>query len=323
MTTYSSNLRLNLIGSGAEAGTWGNTTNYNLGTLVEGAVAGLAEVTVTSTSQALTANNGTADESRDAILKLTVSGVATQFNIYAPPSSKTYIVWNTSAYDARFYNSTVIGNTTPASGTYATVAAGRKAVLFTDGTAFYLVSSDAGTVSSVDVSGGTTGLTFSGGPITSSGTMTMTGTLAIANGGTGQTTANAALNAFLPSQTSNSGKYLTTDGTNTSWATAVSSFSAGTTGLTPSTATTGAVTLGGTLAVANGGTGVTTSTGSGANVLGTSPTISSATLSAPTITGGTINGLTTTSLGSNGYGSKTISTSAPAGGSNGDIWYKV
>jgi hypothetical protein len=46
-----------------------------------------------------------------------------------------------------------------------------------------------------------------------------TGTLPIANGGTGQTTANTAFNALAPSQTSNSGKYLTTDGTNTSWAT--------------------------------------------------------------------------------------------------------
>ncbi len=50
-------------------------------------------------------------------------------------------------------------------------------------------------------------------------TTQVTGTLPIANGGTGQTTANAAFNALAPSQTSNSGKYLTTDGTNTSWAT--------------------------------------------------------------------------------------------------------
>ena len=49
----------------------------------------------------------------------------------------------------------------------------------------------------------------------------------------------------------------------------VSSFSAGTTGFTPSSATTGAVTLAGTLAVANGGTGTTTSTGTGSVVLGT------------------------------------------------------
>jgi hypothetical protein len=47
----------------------------------------------------------------------------------------------------------------------------------------------------------------------------VTGTVAIANGGTGQTTANAGLNALLPSQTSNSGKVLQTDGTNATWQT--------------------------------------------------------------------------------------------------------
>ena len=62
----------------------------------------------------------------------------------------------------------------------------------------------------------------------------------------------------------------------------VTSFSAGTTGLTPNTATTGAVTLAGTLAVANGGTGVTTSTGSGNTVLSTSPTLVTPILGTPT-----------------------------------------
>lgn len=50
----------------------------------------------------------------------------------------------------------------------------------------------SGTVTSVDVSGGTTGLTTSGGPITSSGTITMVGTLNVSNGGTGATTAAGA-----------------------------------------------------------------------------------------------------------------------------------
>ena len=45
----------------------------------------------------------------------------------------------------------------------------------------------AGSVTSIDVSGGTTGLTFTGGPVTTSGTITAAGTLAVANGGTGQT----------------------------------------------------------------------------------------------------------------------------------------
>jgi hypothetical protein len=48
---------------------------------------------------------------------------------------------------------------------------------------------------------------------------TLSGTIDIANGGTGQSTSTAAINALLPTQATNSGKYLTTDGTNTSWAT--------------------------------------------------------------------------------------------------------
>ncbi len=54
----------------------------------------------------------------------------------------------------------------------------------------------------------------------------VTGTVAIANGGTGQTTSNAALNALLPSQTGNADKILKTDGTNTTWATNVALASA-------------------------------------------------------------------------------------------------
>jgi hypothetical protein len=60
-----------------------------------------------------------------------------------------------------------------------------------------LSSTDAGgTVTSVAVSGGTTGLTTSGGPVTTSGTITLAGTLAVANGGTGSTTASGALTNF-------------------------------------------------------------------------------------------------------------------------------
>lgn len=60
---------------------------------------------------------------------------------------------------------------------------------------------NVGTVTAVALSGGTTGITVSGSPITTSGTMTLGGTLVIANGGTGQTTANAAFNALSPSTT--------------------------------------------------------------------------------------------------------------------------
>lgn len=65
----------------------------------------------------------------------------------------------------------------------------------------------------------------------------VTGALPILNGGSGQTTANAALNAFLPGQTGASGKYLTTDGSNTSWATIAASITVGTSTLTSGTNT--------------------------------------------------------------------------------------
>jgi len=72
-------------------------------------------------------------------------------------------------------------------------------VLASNGTtASWQTATGTGTVTSVNASGGTTGLTFSGGPITAAGTLTLAGTLAIANGGTGQTTASAAFNALSP-----------------------------------------------------------------------------------------------------------------------------
>ena len=90
--------------------------------------------------------------------------------------------------------------------------------------------------------------------------------LAIADGGTGASTATAAINNLLPSQTSNANKYLQTDGTNVSWD-AIS-------------INTGDIT--GTLPVANGGTGVTSSTGTGSVVLSNSPTLVTPTLGAAT-----------------------------------------
>jgi hypothetical protein len=70
----------------------------------------------------------------------------------------------------------------------------------------------SGTVTSVNVSGGTTGLTTSGGPVTTSGTITLAGTLDVDNGGTGATTATAAITALTGTQTS--GYYLRSNGTN-------------------------------------------------------------------------------------------------------------
>jgi len=131
-------------------------------------------------------------------------------------------------------------------------------------------------------------------------------TWAIANGGTGQTTASAAFNALSPITTTGdlilgngtnsatrlaigaNGYLLSSNGTTASWQPApaggVTTFDAGTTGFTPSTAITGAISLAGTLVVANGGTGATTLTGyvKGA---GTTALTASATIPNTDITG--------------------------------------
>ena len=84
----------------------------------------------------------------------------------------------------------LIGNSTGNTLTKASLTAG-SGVTITPGAGSIQIAftgPGAGSVTSVDVSGGTTGLTTSGGPVTASGTITLAGTLAVANGGTGATT---------------------------------------------------------------------------------------------------------------------------------------
>jgi hypothetical protein len=268
-STYSSSLRIELIGSGDQAGAWGATTDSNLANILDTAIAGYQTVSVASSSQALTYISGPTassalNQSVYAMLRLTTS-TAANFAIYAPPVSKTYIIYNNSGYTATIYNSTVIGNTT-AAGSGIAISNGNRVMVFSDGTNFYDLQAQ-----------------------------NLTGTLAIANGGTGQVTANAAFNALAPSQASASGKYLKSNGTDTAW--------------DQIDISTGDIT--GTLPVANGGTGVTTSTGSGNNVLSTSPSITSASLTTPSnATYGSIKAL---------FETATVTGSAPSSTTNFDV----
>jgi hypothetical protein len=134
-STFSPNLRIELIGAGEQAGTWGTTTNTNLGTLVEDAISGYVSVTISSANQALTANNGSADQARNAIIELISAPSA--FAVYAPPESKLYTIFNNTSHTATIYNSTTLGNTT-AAGAGVAIPAGKTMTVWSDDTDFVL-----------------------------------------------------------------------------------------------------------------------------------------------------------------------------------------
>lgn len=168
--------------------------------------------------------------------------------------------------------------------------------------------------------GGGTPFNLNGAVYASSTSALTTGTLPVASGGTGVTSSTGTGSVVLSASPALTGTPtaptpLTADNSTTIATTAyvvnkigaissgVTTFSAGTTGLTPSTATSGAVTLAGTLAVANGGTGATTAANARTNLgLGTIATQASSSVS---ITGGSITGITDLAVADGGTGAST------------------
>ena len=203
-STYSP-LKIELIGTGEQAGTWGSTTNTNLGTAIEQAIGGKADITMSSTSETLTlTNTNAAQDARALYLNLTgTPGGAATLNV--PAVQKAYIVRNGT-------NQTVTVKVTGQTG--VAVPSGKTMHLYNNGTdvvnAFdnlaagttiggSPIGTGSGSVTSVSGTGTVQGLTLSG-TVTSSGNLTLggslsavnlasqvTGTLPIANGGTGST----------------------------------------------------------------------------------------------------------------------------------------
>jgi hypothetical protein len=138
-STFSPNLRIELIGTGEQSGTWGSTTNTNLGTLIEDAISGYETITVTATPYALVATDGAADQARNAALKLLVgSPLAANFAVYAPPVTKLYVVNNASGYTATFYVATTINGTVSAPGSASVVIpTGQTSFILCDGVNAY------------------------------------------------------------------------------------------------------------------------------------------------------------------------------------------
>ena len=166
-TSYTTLLGFALPVTGELSGTWGDTVNASITQLEEDSIAGVATASVASANWTLsTTGSGASNEARKAILIPTGSPGVSR-NILAPNSSKAYIVVNQS-------NAAVVlkGSTGPTTG--VTIATGTTALCAWNGSDFVLVSQNL---------------------------LNATGTLGIANGGTGQTDKTSAFDALAPTTT--------------------------------------------------------------------------------------------------------------------------
>ena len=343
-STYSTSLKLTLIGDGDQTGTWGQTTNANFGTLLEQAIVGQTTITMANADYTLTNLNGALDEARGAVLIITGNQSAT-FSVIVPAVPKLYIVTNNLSGSAIAYIK-------PSGGSTFQVPYSRTMYLYTNGAQFYALDyvtnaqnlvtggtittgainctslTSSGTVSgttitaSTQFSGPGTGITGAAAGLSVGGTsLNVTGIVAVVNGGTGATTltsngvvyGNGTSAAGITAAGTTGQVLIATTSGAPSWGAvpstaAVTSITFGSTGLTPSTATTGVVTVAGTLAVANGGTGVTSSTGSGNVVLSTSPTLVTPLLGTPT--SGNLANCTFPTLNQNTTGNAATATTA-------------
>jgi hypothetical protein len=290
-STYTSSLRLVLPATGELSNTWGTVFNAGATSLIDSSIAGTSSITMTAANYTLTSSNGASDEARAMFLVLggTPGG---SYNVIVPAVSKLYFVTNNTGAAQTVKTSAGSGISVPNGarmalrcdgtdvlealnyfgsltlGAALPVASGGTGVATSTGTGSVVLSTSPtfvtpilGTPTSVTLTNGT------GLPLTTG----VTGTLPVANGGTGAATftANNVLlgngtSAFQEVAPGSNGNVLTSNGTtwqSTAPAGGVTTISFGSTGLTPSTATSGAVSVAGTLAIANGGTGATTLAG--------------------------------------------------------------
>jgi hypothetical protein len=185
-STYSTTLRIELIGNGDQSGTWGDTTNTNLGDLIEAAITGVQAITMSDANYTMTAYNGLPDESRNAVL--VVSGTNTAIrSVIAPSVEKTYLVKNntTGGYGVTIRTS---------SGTGVTVASGTTVLVYCDGTEFYQAAIPSGSTT------GTGSVVYSTSPTITTPSIsspTLTGTPVAPTASAGTNTTQIATTAFV------------------------------------------------------------------------------------------------------------------------------
>lgn len=198
-STFSPSLRLELVGDGDQSGIWGQTTNNNLGTLLEQAVAGVITINILDANYALTNFNGVADEARNAVITITGT-LSQQRNIIAPLAEKVFTFRNATTGG---FPIQIIGT----SGTGVVIPNGATTSIYCDGTNFLPLNT--GAAGNFSVSGnlavtGTTTLTgalsgstasFSGAVNSVNSVLSGTPTAPTAPGGTNNT--QIATTAFV------------------------------------------------------------------------------------------------------------------------------
>jgi hypothetical protein len=150
-TTYSNSLKIALIGDGDQSGIWGQTTNTNLGTLVEQAITGVTSIAMSDANYTLSNFNGVSNEARNAVLVVTGAN-STVRDVIPPVVKKIYTVVNNTSGG---FAIRIIG----ATGTGVLVANGATQNVYCNGTNFVVASGAFTNGEVLNVPSGGTGLT--------------------------------------------------------------------------------------------------------------------------------------------------------------------
>jgi hypothetical protein len=135
-STYSTNLAIELIGTGDQAGNWGSTTNTNLGTLLEQAISGyVTQAVSTGTDTTLAMTNGASATARNMFIELTGTGGAST-NLIVPANKKLYFIYNNTTGAVTVKVSGLTGVSVPATAKILLVSNGTDIVTATN----YMVS---------------------------------------------------------------------------------------------------------------------------------------------------------------------------------------
>jgi hypothetical protein len=125
-STYTSNIGIEKIGAGEQAGTWGTTTNSNFD-IIDRAINGVGAITLSGTTHTLTTSDGTLSDGQFKVLVLGGSPSGTNTITITPnDQDKLYFVQNSSGQSATF---------TQGSGASVTIANGKGAIIYADGAA--------------------------------------------------------------------------------------------------------------------------------------------------------------------------------------------